>query len=82
MARYRDPFATSDRQARKVTRETHDRCLRACRDHKNQLTDQEAFALSAIASAWAADLSVNKNDLDRAMGILGRFPQLTSGAKS
>jgi hypothetical protein len=82
MARYRDPLATGNRRwTRDVTRETHDRCLAACSRHKDQLTDGEVFTLSAIASAWATDLPVNKSDLDHAMGILGRFPNLIPGVK-
>lgn len=38
----------------RVTREMHDRCLRACTLHKDQLTAAEIQTLNLIANNWAA----------------------------
>ena len=58
---------------RRVTQDMHDRCFRARRDRGTELTEAEALALAAVATAWEANLPVTKRELDRAAGILGRL---------
>lgn len=75
----RDLGAQQRNQPRQVSKETHDRCLRACREHAGVLTDSERNLLSGVAATGAANLPVSRRDLDHAMGILGRLNNPAGG---
>jgi hypothetical protein len=54
-----------------VRRAMHDRCLRACWDHKAKLTEPELIALNIVAAA-CGDV-VSKAEMDAAKAVLERL---------
>ena len=57
----------------RVSRETHDRCLRACWDRKADLAESEILTLNIVAGAWASGEPVNQRDFRAAQKILARL---------
>lgn len=57
----------------RVTRDMHDRCLRACQQHKARLTQQEVQTLNLVANNWAASFPTSKKFVTAAAAILMRI---------
>lgn len=61
------------RDQRRVSTDLRDRCLFAAFSHKAKLNKAELTTLSKVTDAYAAMEFVNKDDIDRAAGILGKL---------
>lgn len=78
-ARFR--YLNEMRQPRYVTEEIGRRCQKAVVDHGHALTDSELAVLGVVLGAAATKEPVVKADLDKAMGILGRFSNSQQGKR-
>jgi hypothetical protein len=58
---------------RRVSKDLHDRCLQACWNQKEKLTEAEVKTLAKVASGWAGCFDVTKEEYDNARLILDRL---------
>lgn len=56
-----------------LTHALHDQCVQTANRHKADLTADEHRLLNIVASGWAADLPVTRQQLDAAIQIIARY---------
>jgi hypothetical protein len=58
---------------RRISHDLHRRCVRACRDQADQLSEADKWILTVVAAGWLGGASVTKQDFDAAKAILARI---------